>query len=322
MFEEAYEDLLQEQASRLSHLRIERGNPSLRTIEERALKLFAQEKASLPIATQSAAFSGRYVGLDKLMWLVRCLMSWDVYGDDCSPPGHRDPSLDEWRIRWRQITTARPQRRKPATAPTSDVPGYTSLHLDTGPPVHLIWLLDCSRWMYGDRAAQLNFAIREAIPALRAAAHDNFMTGLKVRAVAFGAGARWMIREPTHIDRLEWPDVTVDGSEYCEMGAAFRLVAGALKIPQIPRRSPKPVLALVSSTTPTDDWRSGLRELDDTPWGTESVRVAIPVGAGADRSVLQEFLKNPELQPLDANRPKQLAAAIRWAETEVEEDVW
>jgi hypothetical protein len=31
--------------------------------------------------------------------------------------------------------------------------------------------------------------------------------------------------------------------------------------------------------------------------------------------VLQEFLGNPELQPLDANSPKQLAAAIRWAST-------
>jgi uncharacterized protein YegL len=75
------------------------------------------------------------------------------------------------------------------------------------------------------------------------------------------------------------------------------------------------VLALVSDGQPTDEWRAGLKALDATPWGKRAVRVAIAIGDDADRAVLKEFLANPELEPLDANSPKALAAAIRWAST-------
>ncbi|MEV7004339.1 hypothetical protein AB0N62_42990 [Streptomyces sp. NPDC093982] len=139
MAEGTYGDLLQEQANHLSRLRIERGNPSLRAIEERASKLFAQENASLPIATQSAAFNGQYVGLDKLMWLVRTLMSWDEYGDDCTPPARRAPELHQWRTHWVEITSARPKRRKATDSPADDTaPSYRR----RGQPVRFIWLLD------------------------------------------------------------------------------------------------------------------------------------------------------------------------------------
>lgn len=45
------------------------------------------------------------------------------------------------------------------------------------------------------------------------------------------------------------------------------------------------------------------------------MRVSIGIGEDVDRAMLKEFLANPELEPFDANSPKQLAAAIRWAST-------
>ncbi|MFD5385330.1 WD40 repeat domain-containing protein [Streptomyces sp. NPDC127074] len=78
-------------------------------------RLFGLE-ASLPISTQSAAFSGRYVSRDKLMWLVRTLMSWDEWGAECEPPGNRSHELDAWRTRWTAITAAKPTRRRTPAA--------------------------------------------------------------------------------------------------------------------------------------------------------------------------------------------------------------
>ncbi|WP_189885826.1 VWA domain-containing protein [Streptomyces xantholiticus] len=336
MAEGTYEALLEEQASHLSRLRIERGNPSLRAIEERASKLFTQEKASLPIATQSAAFNGRYVGLDKLMWLVRSLMSWDQYGDDCTPPGRRAPELNQWRTRWVQITLARPKRRKPTASPADGMlsaPGYDPSSGRTDHPVHVIWLLDCSHSMSGEKAAQLNYAMREAIVEMREVAKMHPTVGLEMRAGMFSAGARWHMEGPVDIDLAIWRDVYADdsgGDGACDMGAAFRLAASALHVPPMPQQAPPPVLALVSGTQPTDDWRSGLRELAATPWGSQAVRIAIPVGADADRGVLEEFLSNTGLRPIDAGAaPRQVAAAIRWAAETVAEpwaadddDVW
>ncbi|MFG3351662.1 WD40 repeat domain-containing protein, partial [Streptomyces sp. NPDC048001] len=113
----AYEELLREQGQRLRRLRVQQGNPSLRVIEARAKKLFAEEKVSLPISTQSVAFGGRYVGQDKLMWLVRTLLSWDRFGRACAPPAYGDSALDEWYERWTAITEARPPRNQNVAAP-------------------------------------------------------------------------------------------------------------------------------------------------------------------------------------------------------------
>ncbi|MFK0252176.1 tellurium resistance protein [Streptomyces sp. NPDC090445] len=180
-------------------------------------------------------------------------------------------------------------------------------------PVHFIWLLDCSYSMQGEKIGQLNYAIREAVPEMRSVAQDNPAAQLLLRTMTFSTTARWHHQDPVPVETFTWQDVQVDGMT--NLGDALHLVARELDTPPMPQRALKPVLALVSDGVPTDDWKAGLRAVDATPWGRKAVRVAIAIGADADRTVLQEFLGNPELQPLDANSPKQLAAAIRWAST-------
>ncbi|MEU5807658.1 MULTISPECIES: vWA domain-containing protein [unclassified Streptomyces] len=180
-------------------------------------------------------------------------------------------------------------------------------------PVHFIWLLDCSYSMQGEKIGQLNYAIREAVPEMRSVAQDNPAAQLLLRTMTFSTTARWHHQDPVPVENFTWQDVQVDGMT--NLGEALQLVARELDTPPMPQRALKPVLALVSDGVPTDDWKAGLRAVDATPWGRKAVRVAIAIGADADRTVLQEFLGNPELQPLDANSPKQLAAAIRWAST-------
>ncbi|MFE6842813.1 VWA domain-containing protein [Streptomyces sp. NPDC057686] len=180
-------------------------------------------------------------------------------------------------------------------------------------PVHFIWLLDCSYSMQGEKIGQLNYAIREAVPEMRQVAQDNPAAQLLLRTMTFSTTARWHHQDPVPVENFTWQDVQVDGMT--NLGEALQLAARELDTPPMPQRALKPVLALVSDGVPTDDWKAGLRAVDATPWGRKAVRVAIAIGADADRTVLQEFLGNPELQPLDANSPKQLAAAIRWAST-------
>ncbi|KOG44622.1 MULTISPECIES: vWA domain-containing protein [Streptomyces] len=180
-------------------------------------------------------------------------------------------------------------------------------------PVHFIWLIDCSYSMQGEKIGQLNYAIREAIPEMLSVAQDNPAAQLLLRTMTFSTTARWHHKDPVPVEQFTWQDVQVDGMT--NLGEALQLAARELDTPPMPQRALKPVLALVSDGVPTDDWKAGLRAVDATPWGRKAVRVAIAIGADADRNVLQEFLGNPELQPLDANSPKQLAAAIRWAST-------
>ncbi|WP_151775754.1 adenylate/guanylate cyclase domain-containing protein [Streptomyces abyssomicinicus] len=113
--ERSYEQLLRDQAESLIHLKVTRGDPSLRVIDARARILFGP-KGALPIATQNAAFSGKYVGHDKLMLLVRTLLSWDEYGEERPAPDRRSPVLDEWRRRWTAISLQRQLKRRSSSA--------------------------------------------------------------------------------------------------------------------------------------------------------------------------------------------------------------
>lgn len=192
----------------------------------------------------------------------------------------------------------------------SDIPGGAM----ASRPVHFFWILDCSYSMgINGKIAALNFAIKEALPEMRSVAEDNPSASLMLRALTFSTTARWLQPTSTAVEDFHWDDVQPDGTT--NLGEALRLVARELEMPPMPERALKPVLALVSDGQPTDDWRSGLRAVDSTPWGKRAVRVAIGIGEDADRAMLKEFLANPELEPLDANSPKQLAAAIRWAST-------
>jgi uncharacterized protein YegL len=192
----------------------------------------------------------------------------------------------------------------------SDIPGGPMANR----PLHFIWLLDCSYSMStGGKMGQLNFAIREAIPEMRSAADDNPAASLLVRAITFSSGASWHVHHPTPVKEFEWEDVQASG--VTDLGKALKLVSNELKTPPMPQRALRPVLALVSDGLPMDDWRAGLRAVDATPWGKRSVRVAIGIGADADKGMLKEFLGNPELEPIQADNPKQLVTAIRWAST-------
>jgi len=175
-------------------------------------------------------------------------------------------------------------------------------------------MLDCSSSMGLDgKISQLNFAIREAIPEMRRVADDNPKASLLVRALTFSTGADWHVEQPTEIDDFSWSDLQANG--VTDLGKAFDLIADQLKIPPMPERALPPVLALISDGQPTDDWKSGLKRLNETPWGKKAVRVSIGIGQDANVGVLKEFLGNPELEPLDANNPAALAKAIRWAST-------
>ncbi|WP_405737212.1 VWA domain-containing protein [Streptomyces sp. NBC_01537] len=181
-------------------------------------------------------------------------------------------------------------------------------------PVHFFWILDTSYSMgVNGKIGELNFAIREALPEMRSVANDNPAAALMVRALTFSTTARWQQPTSTPVEDFHWQDIQPDGTT--NLGEALKLVARELEMPPMPERALKPVLALISDGQPTDDWRAGMKAIDATPWGKRAVRVAIAIGEDADRSVLKEFLANPELQPFDANSPKQLAAAIRWAST-------
>ena len=161
----------------------------------------------------------------------------------------------------------------------------------------------------------LNTAIREAIPHMKKVAEDNPNAQVLVRAVKFSNGAQWHISQPTPVADFGWTDLVAEGET--DMGKALELVAEQLKMPPMSDRALPPVLVLISDGQPTDDFDAGLKALMDQPWGKKAVRIAVSIGKDVDDDVLQKFIGNSELKPLNANSPEALVRHIKWASTAV-----
>jgi uncharacterized protein YegL len=181
-------------------------------------------------------------------------------------------------------------------------------------PLHFIWILDCSGSMKTKaKIASLNYAIKNALPAMRAEAEKNPFARVLVRAITFSSGAQWYIEEPTPLEEFVWNDVQADG--VTDLGHALRMVAEQLMVPPMDMHALPPVLVLISDGQPTDDYESGLRELMRLPWGRKSIRLAIAIAGDADLDVLQQFIGDPNLKPLYANSSNELVKAIQWVST-------
>lgn len=183
-------------------------------------------------------------------------------------------------------------------------------------PLHFIWIADCSGSMSGDKIQQLNFAIRESIPAMRDVANENPNADVLLRALKFSNGAQWHVGQATKVTDFEWIDLKADG--LTDMGKALKMVAEQLKMPPMSERALPPVLVLLSDGQPTDNFDEGLQALLDLPWGKKAVKIAIAIGEDADTDVLQQFMgSNSELKPLIAKNAEQLVNYIKWASTAV-----
>ena len=183
-------------------------------------------------------------------------------------------------------------------------------------PLHFIWILDCSGSMTIDGKIQtLNNAIREAVPHMQREADENPNAKVLVRALTFSSGAQWHISQPVPVEDFTWTNVSADG--VTDMGKAFHMVAEQLRIPPMTDRALPPVLVLISDGQPTDDYASGLNAIMNLPWGKKAVRVSIAIGEDADHEVLQKFIGNPEVKPLQANNPEALVRYIKWVSTAV-----
>jgi len=194
--------------------------------------------------------------------------------------------------------------------PLDDLRGGTSRRA-----LKLIFLIDVSGSMYGDKIQAVNRAIHECIPELRRNNAENPFAEMTAEVITFSTGAVWHVPR-TPVDTFTWQDVSANG--VTDLGAAIDLLGGALDVQTMGRRNLPPVIVLLSDGGPTDNWLPSLKKFNGSPWGkpNRTVRIAIAIGEGADKQVLTEFTGNPETV-LSADRATTLVNLIRWASVTV-----
>jgi uncharacterized protein YegL len=192
---------------------------------------------------------------------------------------------------------------------------FPAIQLSTR-PLHFIYLCDCSGSMAAQGKMQsLNQAIRQSLPSMASVARQNPEATIVVRVIAFADEARWHLQQPTAVDQVSWQDLSPDG--LTAMGAALQLLADELGGPGMPQHALPPVFVLISDGQPTDDFAAGLAALMAQPWARKAVRLAIAIGQDADLEVLQAFIGEASVQPMQASNATALAHYIEWASTAV-----
>lgn len=178
--------------------------------------------------------------------------------------------------------------------------------------LHVFLALDCSGSMRGDRIASLNYALRTALPELRAVAADNPEIEVRARVLRFASTAQWL-GDAVPVGELKLADLVADGETH--LGDALKLMAAAMTPAALPRRQLPPVVVIASDGLPTDDVDAGLTAFFAADLARAAIRLGIAIGADADTEVLERFMSNPALRPLRANNASALVEHIKWATT-------
>lgn len=160
----------------------------------------------------------------------------------------------------------------------------------------LMFVVDTSGSMEGDKIGSLNVAVQEVIPYIQDISDNNADAQIKVAAMEFASGTEWMYPQPIEVENFQWRDLeagglTCLGEAYQELNEKMSASSGFMKEAA---GSFAPAIILMSDGEPTDDWQRPLEKLRNNNWFKAAIKVAIAIGEGADQNVLAEFTGNKE----------------------------
>jgi uncharacterized protein YegL len=160
----------------------------------------------------------------------------------------------------------------------------------------LFFVIDTSGSMDGSKIGAVNTAIEEVIPAIREVSDENADAQIKIAALEFSSGARWITSGgPVEADQFRWNYLNAEG--VTDFGAACKALNDKLSTKAFMQEATgsfAPAVFLLSDGEPTDDWTRELAVLKKNNWFKAAVKVAIAIGDDANKDVLKEFTGSME----------------------------
>ncbi len=154
----------------------------------------------------------------------------------------------------------------------------------------LFFVIDTSGSMQGNKIGAVNDAVVNVLPMLDEISVSNPDAEIKVAALEFSNGTRWLYDEPKLASDFVWQDVQASG--LTSLGAACLELNSKLSrsgFMQSASGSFAPAIILLSDGGPTDDFESGLAKLKGNNWFKAAIKIAIAIGDDADKDVLTQF---------------------------------
>lgn len=166
--------------------------------------------------------------------------------------------------------------------------------------LNLLFVIDNSGSMDGERIGAVNNAIRDVISIMPEIQEDTSDAEIKISALTFSDDCHWVYNEPQSVGDFKWRDIgTEAGTNY---SAAFDELASFLckkenggKMPDI--GGVAPIIIFMSDGMPTSpDWEDHLSKLWKKGWFKVALKYALAIQIDTQEAmhVLSAFTGNPE----------------------------
>ncbi len=200
----------------------------------------------------------------------------------------------------------------------SITPGFNTLHTKgTAKLLVVIFVVDCSKTMNGDRIGAVNAAMQELKYKLTEIKNDNNLD-LRIAIMSFASNARWEL-ELTPIEEVSL-DTIHTRPGLTEYGAAFHELNKVLCKDSYMKHTGKispPAIMFLTDGEPEDDYQADLDELLKNGWFTHASRSAVLLGDAINntsaRNAVRQFVNDADADIVTAEDSTVIIQKIRMA---------
>ena len=200
----------------------------------------------------------------------------------------------------------------------SVTPGFNTFKtVGTNKLLIVLFLVDCSRSMDGERISAVNAALREVKSTLQEIKSNNNLE-LKIAIMSFTSSAKWEL-QLTNIDEVSLVNIKTRAG-LTEYGNAFHELNKVLRKDQFMKHTGKiapPAIMFLTDGGPTDDYELYLEELLKNGWFANASRSAILLGDAINddkaRDAVSKFVNDPVGDITDADNSTTIIQKINLA---------
>ena len=160
----------------------------------------------------------------------------------------------------------------------------------------IIYVLDTSGSMSGDRIASVNEAMNETMEVLKDVSAKNPDAEIKVGVLKFSSGAEWVTNGLVFMEDFFWNDVKAGG--VTDLGSALKELDSKLSRSEFLVSETGfcvPVIMFMSDGQPTDNYEKALEDVKaNNKWFRYATKISIAVGDDADTDALAKIAGNKE----------------------------
>ena len=166
--------------------------------------------------------------------------------------------------------------------------------------LNLLFVIDNSGSMEGEKIAAVNNAIRDVMAIMPEIQEDTSDAEIKISALVFSEDCNWVFNEPKTVSEFKWSDIRTEGGTdyskaYDELANFLCKKENGGQMPDI--GGVAPIIILMSDGMPTSpDWEKHLDSLKKKGWFKVALKyaLAIQIDTKEAMDVLTKFTGNPE----------------------------